>query len=289
MNKILRVVLTVILGTTLLVGCADQQSGGQNEDSLISVISREDGSGTRGAFTELIKIEEKDVNGNKIDHTTKEATIAPKTDVMLANVSGDELAIGYISLGSLNDSIKAMKIDGVEPSPENIKSGAYKVARPFNIATKGEPTGVAKDFIAYILSAEGQAVVAESYISIADEAPQYAGSQSVGKIVVAGSSSVTPIMEKLKEAYELVNSEAEIEIQLSDSTSGMNGTMEGICDIGMASRSLKESENEVLNSMEIAIDGIVVIANKVNTIDDLSTQNVKDIFTGAVTKWREVK
>lgn len=284
MNKIIRLGLTLILAATLLVGCA-----GQNEDSLISVISREDGSGTRGAFIELIGIEEKSADGNKVDHTTTEATIASKTDIMLTDVSGDDLAIGYISLGSLNDSIKALKIDGVEPTSENVKSGDYKVARPFNIATKGEPTGLAKDFIDYILSAEGQVVVSESYISVTDEAPSYTGGQLEGKIVVAGSSSVTPVMEKLKEAYELLNPAAEIEIQLSDSTSGMNAAIDGICDIGMASRSLKDSEKEVLNDTEIAIDGIAIIANKANTIDNLTTENVKDIFTGVVTKWSEIK
>ncbi|HHX60896.1 MAG TPA: phosphate ABC transporter substrate-binding protein [Epulopiscium sp.] len=289
MNKTLRIGLTLLLGATLLVGCADKESTGIKEDSTISVISREDGSGTRGAFTELIKIEEKDANGNKVDHTTKEATIAPKTDVMLANVSGDELAIGYISLGSVNESIKAMKIDGVEPTSKNVKNGTYKIARPFNIAIKGDATGLTKDFIIYILSAEGQEVVAESYIPITDGAPKYSGDAPAGKIVVAGSSSVTPIMEKLKEAYELINPNAEIEIQLSDSTSGMNAAIDGICDIGMASRSLKDSEKEALNGIEIAIDGIAVIANKTNSRDDLTTENVKDIFTGAVTKWSEIR
>ncbi len=280
MNKTLKLALMTITSAILLVGCAD---------SGISVISREDGSGTRGAFIELVGIEEKDDNGNKTDRTTKEATIAPKTDIMLTNVSADEQAIGYISLGSLNDSIKPVKIDGVLPSSETIKSGEYKIARPFNIATKEEPEGLAKDFIAYILSAQGQEVVGKSYISITDDAPEYAGDKPAGKIVVAGSSSVTPIMEKLKEAYEQINTAAEIEIQLSDSTAGMNGAIEGICDIGMASRPLKDSEKEVLNGIEIAIDGIVVIANKANSLDELTSENVKEIFTGVITKWNQIK
>lgn len=279
MKKILKVALTTTLSTLLLVGCTD---------SGISVISREDGSGTREAFTQLVGIEEKDASGNKMDHTTKEATIAPKTDVMLTNVAGDQNAIGYISLGSLNSSIKPLKIDGVLPSSETIKSGAYKIARPFNIATKDEATALAKDFIAYILSAEGQGVISESYISIKDDAPPYAGDKPAGKIVVAGSSSVTPVMEKLKEAYQQINTEAEIEIQLSDSTAGMNGVIEGICDIGMASRPLKASEKEVLNGIEIAIDGIVVIVNKANTLEGLTSESLKDIFTGAITKWNEI-
>ena len=289
MKKIFVLAITAILSGALLSGCSDVQALGDRANNEISVISREDGSGTRGAFIELTKIEEKDGNGNKLDLTTKEATIAPKTDVMLANVSGDEAAIGYISLGSLNDSIKPIKIDGIEPTAEKIKSGEYKLARPFNIATKGEPTGLAKDFIDYILSAQGQEVVASSYIPVTDNAPQYTPNKIEGKIVVAGSSSVTPVMESLKEAYELINPGAEIEIQLSDSTSGMNATMEGICDIGMASRPLKDSEKAVLNSMEIAIDGIVVITNKTNGIENLSTDNVKDIFTGEITKWDEIK
>ncbi len=226
---------------------------------------------------------------HKVSEMVNEVAIAPKTDVMLANVSGDGAAIGYISLGSLNDSIKPIKIDSIEPTAEKIKSGEYKLARPFNIATKAEPTGLAKDFIDYILSAQGQEVVASSYIPVTDNAPQYTPNKIEGKIVVAGSSSVTPVMESLKEAYELINPGAEIEIQLSDSTSGMNSTMEGICDIGMASRPLKDSEKAVLNSMEIAIDGIVVITNKTNGIENLSTDNVKDIFTGEITKWDEIK
>ncbi len=280
MKKIIKVVLTTILSTALLVGCTGT--------GKISVISREDGSGTRGSFVQLIKIEETDGVGNKKDHTTKEATIAPKTDVMLTNVSGDEEAIGYLSLGSLNTSIKALKIDGVPPTVETIKSGDYKIARPFNIATKEEPTGLAKDFITYILSAQGQKVVSESYISIMDDAPEYAGDKPAGKLVVAGSSSVTPIMEKLKEAYEAINTQAEIEIQLSDSTAGMNGLIEGICDIGMASRPLKESEKEVLKGIEIARDGIVIIVNQENPIENLTTENVKDIFTGAITNWNQL-
>ena len=208
---------------------------------------------------------------------------------MLTNVAGYEYAIGYVSLGSISDAIKVMKIDGVEATPENVKNGTYKIARPFNIATKGEPTGLARDFITYILSSEGQEVVANSYISITDDAPAYNGDKPAGKIVVAGSSSVTPIMEKLKEPYEQVNPNAEIENQLSDSTAGMNAAIDGTCDIGMASRSLKDSEKEQLNGIEIALDGIAIITNSANTIDNLTTENVKDIFTGEITIWSDIQ
>lgn len=298
MKKILSIGLSLILAGALFTGCGDSQRTIETPSeetptfdlaNEISVISREDGSGTRGAFIELFKIEEKDSNGNKIDKTTKEATIAPKTDVMLTNVAGDEYAIGYVSLGSLNDTIKPLKIDGVEPNTENVKNGTYKIARPFNIATKGEPTGLAKDFIIYILSAEGQKVVGDSYIAIRDDAPSYSGDKPAGKIVVAGSSSVTPIMEKLKEGYAKVNPNAEIEIQMSDSTAGMNAAIDGTCDIGMASRSLKDSEKEQLEGLEIALDGIAVIANSQNSIDELTSQNVKDIFTGNIIMWNEIK
>lgn len=293
MKKIIRITGVLILSGIVLVGCAKGQSSDEGVRGEISVISREDGSGTRGAFVELLKIEEKDSDGNKVDHTTKEATIAPKTDVMLTNVSGDESAIGYVSIGSLNDTIKeiikAVKIDGVEATAENVKNGTYKVARPFNIAMKGEPTGLAKDFISYILSAEGQEVVSKSYISIGDNAPNYSGNKPEGKIVIAGSSSVTPIVEKLKEAYLEINPGAEIEIQMSDSTAGMNAAIDGTCDIGMASRSLKDSEKEKLTSNEIAIDGIAVIVNIENSIEQMTSEQVKQVFKGEVKVWGDLK
>jgi len=256
----------------------------------INVISREDGSGTRSAFIELFDIEVKEDNGTRKDLTTKEAIIANKTDVMLINIAGDESAIGYGSLGSLNDTVKALKIDGVEPSADNIKNGTYKISRPFNIATNGEATGLTKDFIDFILSAEGQEVVATSYVTVSDHSPSYAssGDKPSGRVVVAGSSSVAPIMEKLKEAYLKVNPAATIELQISDSTSGMIGTIEGTCDIGMASRELKDSEVDRLTGIEIALDGIVVLVNNENAIDNLSSEVVKQIFTGEMTNWSDI-
>lgn len=284
MKKILSIMLLMVIAITGLVGCSNSESG-FNTQNDISVISREDGSGTRGAFIELFGIEEKDNNGNKVDNTTKEAIIANKTDVMLTNVAGDIYSIGYVSLGSLNDSVKALMIDNVDASVENIKNGTYKIARPFNIAINGEATGLKKDFIDFILSSNGQSVVAKSYIQINDNTVAYNGVKPSGKIVVAGSSSVSPIMEKLKEAYITINPNATIEIQQSDSSTGMQAAIDGTCDIGMASRDLKDSEKESLTPIEIALDGIAVIVNTENPLDNLTSEEVKKIFTGNYTNW----
>ncbi|MBO5523836.1 MAG: substrate-binding domain-containing protein, partial [Roseburia sp.] len=231
-------------------------AGDFDASEYINVTSREDGSGTRGAFIELFGIEEKDESGEKVDYTTDEANITNSTDVMMTTVAGDEYAIGYISLGSLNDTVKAVSIDGAEATVENIKSGTYTIARPFNIATKGEISDAAQDFVNFILSAEGQAVVSDNgYITVDDAAEAFASNGAEGKVVVAGSSSVTPVIEKLKEAYGAVNAAVEIEIQESDSTTGMTNALEGTCDIGMASRELKDSETEGgLTGTVIAMD-----------------------------------
>jgi phosphate transport system substrate-binding protein len=277
----LKIVGALVLITALLTGCVGNEGD-------ISVISREDGSGTRGAFIELFGIEVKGEDGTKKDTTTKEAMIAKQTDVMMVSVAGDENAIGYISLGSLNDTVKAVSVDGAAASTENVKNGSYKVSRPFIIATKGEAAGVAKDFIDYILSAEGQAVVAQSYIAVDDNAPAYSGSKPSGKVVVAGSSSVTPIMEKLKEAYANVNPNATIEVQQSDSSTGLSGAVSGTCDIAMSSRDLKEDELTTLTPIQIALDGIAVIVNNENAVSTLTSEQIKAIFTGEITKWDEI-
>ena len=281
MKKILTLITAAVLTLSALTGC-----GGAGD--TISVVSRESGSGTRGAFVELLKIEEKDASGSKVDHTTEEAIIANKTDVMITNVSGDANAIGYISLGSLDDRVKALSVDGVKASMENVKNGTYKVSRPFNIATKAEVSEVCADFISFILSAEGQEVVTNGYIPVDDNAQPYAGTKPAGKVVVAGSSSVTPIMEKLKEAYNEINPDAEIEILMSDSTTGMTSAMEGTCDIGMASRDLSDKEKAVLTGTEIALDGIAVIVNNSNTVSELSSDENKSIYTGSITSWSEL-
>ena len=282
MKKMKRIVLTVTILALFITGCA---TGGGNE---IVVVSREEGSGTRGAFIELFGIEEKDSNGNKVDKTTDEATVVNSTSVVMTTVAGNKNSIGYISLGSLNDTVKAVKVDGVEPTVENIKNNTYKVFRPFIIATKENPGELTQDFISFILSSDGQKVVEENgYIASSEEGP-YSSTKPSGKIVIAGSSSVTPLMEKLKEAYLKVNTNAEIEIQASDSTTGMKLAMEGTCDIGMASRELKESELKKLKPTVIAMDGIVVIVNKENPVSNLTSDQIKGIFKGEITSWNEV-
>lgn len=255
----------------------------------ITICSREEGSGTRGAFIELFGVEEKDADGNKIDNTTEAAKITNSTSVMLSTVEGDVNAIGYISLGSLNDTVTAVKIDGAEATADAIIAGDYKVVRPFNIATTAEVSDAAADFIDFILSEEGQTVVEENgYISVG-EAEAFAGGEVEGKVVVAGSSSVTPVMEKLAEAYNTVNDKVEIEVQQSDSTTGMTSAIDGLCDIGMASRELKDSELEAgLNATVIAQDGIAVIVNNESGVTDLTSEQVKAIYTGEITTWEEL-
>lgn len=289
MKKVLCTLMTITVIAGSLMGCGaktETASNGFDTSKAITVITREDGSGTRGAFIELFGVEEKDASGNKTDKTTAEAVVANKTDVMLTSVSGDDNAIGYVSLGSLNDSVKALKIDNVEATVKNIKDGSYKISRPFNIATKKEVSEVTQDFMDYILSSEGQKIVdANKYIKINDSAKSYSGKKPSGKIVIAGSSSVTPVMEKLKEGYKVINPNAQIEVQQSDSSTGMQAAIKGTCDIGMASRELKESELKDLKSTSIALDGIAVIENKKNTTDSLTKEEVKSIFTGDVTTW----
>ena len=256
----------------------------------INVVSREDGSGTRGAFIELVGVEKKDEEGNKVDYTTDLAEITNSTSVMMTTVAGNKYAIGYISLGSLNDTVKALKVDGVEPSVDTVKSGEYKIARPFNIATTEGLSEVAQDFINFILSDEGQAVVSEKgYISIA-QGTSYEATGLSGKITVAGSSSVTPVMEALKEAYVALNPDITIEVQQSDSTTGMTSAIEGICDIGMASRELKDSELEAgLTATQIAMDGIVIIVNNENSLEEITTEQICSNYVGETTDWSEVQ
>jgi len=277
----------LLCAAAVLTGSVSAQAA----DSVINVISREDGSGTRGAFIELFGIEQKDENGGKIDYTTPEAQITNNTSVMMTTVEGDEAAIGYISLGSLNDTVKAVKIDGAEASVENVLEGNYKVTRPFNIVTKEEElSDAAQDFIAYILSSGGQTVVEENgYIPLTDT-EEYESSEVSGKVVVAGSSSVTPVMEKLAESYQDFNGDVTVEIQQSDSTTGITSVQDGLCDIGMASRDLKDEEADGgITQTVIATDGIAVIVNTDNPVDELTSEQVKGIFTGEITDWSEIE
>lgn len=281
MKKLLTVLLLIAMVITSFAAC-----GGGEGNTKINVISREDGSGTRSAFTELFGIVEKDADGNKMDMTTDYAEITNSTSTMITTIAGNRNAIGYISLGSLNDDVKALKIDGAEISIDNIKDGTYKIARPFNIATKEGVSDAAGDFIDFIMSSEGQAVVEEKgYISIG-AGESYSGNAPAGKVAVAGSSSVSPVMESLKEAYALVNPNAEVEIQQSDSSQGMMAVIEDICDIGMASREIKDSEKEAgLTATVIAMDGIAVIVNNENPVSDMSSEDIKSIFTGEKVTW----
>ncbi|MDR1070947.1 MAG: substrate-binding domain-containing protein [Gracilibacteraceae bacterium] len=267
---------------------AQVTSPAAEQSSAITVVSREDGSGTRGAFIELFGIEQREADGSRKDLTTKEAVIANQTEVMLVSVAGDAGSIGYVSLGSLNDTVKAVNVDGAAATTDNVKTGVYTIARPFIIATKGAPEGIAADFTDYILSAAGQEVVAANHYIAVETGGSYRSAQPSGRIVVAGSSSVTPVMEKLTEAYKIVNPNATVEIQMSDSSAGLTAAIDGTCDIAMSSRDLKDTETAELTPVKIAIDGIAVIVNKSNTLGNLSKDQVKAIFTGDALRWNEI-
>lgn len=285
-KKIVALLCTAVLGITALTGCTGSQSGEFDTSREINVVTREEGSGTRDAFIELTGVLVKDADGNKKDHTTNSAVTINSTEGVLTNVSSDMYSIGYVSLGSLKDSVKALSIDGVACTAENVKSGEYAIARPFNIATNGTPNEIAQDFIDYILSSDGQSIVSEEgYVGVSENGA-YSGNKPQGKVSVAGSSSVSPVMEKLAEAYEKINPNATIEIQTSDSSAGMTAAMEGTCDIGMASRDLKDEEAS-LTATQIARDGIAVVVNTNNTTDDISIEKVGAIYTGECTVWDE--
>lgn len=259
-------------------------------DQDITVISREDGSGTRGAFIELTGVEEKNADGQKVDNTTEAAAIQSSTNGVMTAVANDETAIGYISLGSLNDTVKAVTVGGVEASADTVKDGSYVLSRPFNIVTNGEATDpVAVDFIAYCLSADGQAIATDNGY-IGNDGETFTSAQPEGKITVGGSSSVSPLMEKLIEAYKTVNPNAELELLTTDSTTGVSGALDGTYTIGMASRELKDSEVEGgAQATVLALDGIAVVVNPDNSTDDLSVDQIKGIYTGELTVWSDVQ
>lgn len=275
---------------TASTGASDASGSDFDSSNDITVISRESGSGTRGAFIELTGVEEKQ-GDQKVDMTTDDAQVVNSTSVVLTTVETDPYAIGYVSLGTLNNKVKAVKVDGAEATADAIKAGQYKLSRPFNIATKGEPSNeVVKDFMAYILSTEGQEIVTDNGYIALDDTKAFEGTQPSGNIVVGGSSSVSPLMEKLIEAYNKVNPNASIDLQTSDSTTGMTSCAEGSYDIGMASRELKQEElDSGLKNTVIATDGIAVIVNKENPTDELSSDAIKSIYTGDTTTWNEVK
>lgn len=298
-RKIISVFAVIAIMTAVFASCGEGGTNSSNNSSSggaaefdtsrdITVVSREEGSGTRDAFVELTGVLSKDSAGNKTDNTTEEAVIIDGTQAVMSHVVGNKYSIGYISLGSLNDTVSAVKVGGVAPSAETIKDGTYAIARPFMIATKSEISEVASDFIDYILSTDGQKIVGDNgCVAIDAEAP-YTGSSPSGKIVIAGSSSVSPVMEKLKEAYLAINTNAQIEIQTNDSSSGLMAASEGTCDIGMSSRELKDSEKASLTAVRIAMDGIAVIVNKDNSFTDLTTDQIKSIYTGEAVSWSDI-
>ncbi len=281
-TKLIAMTTAAVLSVGMLASC-----GGAGD--TITVLSREEGSGTRGAFVELFGVEEKNADGNKVDQTRNDAEVYNSTSVILSSVAGDKNAIGYVSLGSLKDTVKALEIDGVAATVENVKNGTYKIARPFNIATKDDAPELAKDFISFIMSAEGQAVVEENgYISNGNNGA-YAGSKPEGSITVSGSSSISPLMEKLVEAYTKVNTAADIKLQQSDSSTGMSDVADGKSHIGMASRELKDSElDKGLTPTVICTDGIAVIVHKDNAVNGLTTEQVKKIYVGEISAWSEL-
>ena len=282
-QKLFKATLAATLAAALLTGCASEQHFDPGQE--IVVISREDGSGTRAAFVELAGV----LNADKQDQTTKEAEVVNQTSVVLTSVEGNQAAIGYISMGSLGQTVKALKIDGAAATAENVKNGSYTLARPFNIAYQGEPEGLKKDFIDFIFSRQGQAVIESmGVIAMREETQEYQPSGQSGKLTIAGSSSVTPVMEKLVEAYVALNPDASLELQQSDSSAGMKAVIDGTADIGMASRQLKDSEKAELQHTAIAMDGIAVIVNLKNSIDNLTKAQVAGIYKGEITFWSDV-
>lgn len=278
MKRFLALLSCAVLMAATAVGC-----GSQNEK--ITVVAREDGSGTRSAFSELMGI----VKDDK-DNTTDTAEVTNSTSVMLTTVAGNKAAIGYVSLGSLNDTVKAVKVDGVEATAENVKAGKYAVSRPFNIVTGKDLTPLAQDFISYILSTDGQSVVDEKgYISVT-QGEAYKASGQTGTLTIAGSTSVAPLMEVLADKYMALNSGVKIEIQQSGSSAGITSAVEGVCQIGMASRELKDSETaKGVTATKIAMDGIAVIVNKDNSYSELTSDQIRKIYTGETTQWSDLK
>ena len=276
-KKLLTVLVAAALAAATLVSCVKQ-------NDTITVVSREDGSGTRGAFTELMGIEK-----DGTDRTYAKAEISNSTSVVISTVAGNKNAIGYISLGSLNDSVKAVKIDGVDATADNVKNGSYKISRPFIITTKDGISDLAADFIKFILSDDGQAIVSEKYITVGGSGA-YTASGLSGKVTLAGSTSVSPLMDELAAAYKELNPDVVIEIQQSGSGAGIQSALEGVCDIGMSSRELKDSEKEAgLTPTVMALDGIAVIVNKDNRIGTLSSEQIQSIYIGETTSWADVK
>jgi phosphate transport system substrate-binding protein len=277
--------LAAVFAVLAVAGCGNP--GAFDAKKAIVVVSREEGSGTRGAFIELVGLEQKNAAGQTVDATSEEAIISNGNAAVMTTVAGNQYAIGYASLGALNNTIKTLKIDGVDATEENVKNGTYKIARPFNIVTKGNVSAPAADFIAFMLSEQGQKVVKSSnYISSTGAA--FTSTKPTGKVVVIGSTSVSPLMEKLAEAYKVINPNVNIEIQSVGSTPGVTAAINGTADIGMASRKLKDSElAQGIKPTVIALDGIAVISHPKNPITGLSLEMVTKIFLGEIKLWSD--
>jgi len=285
--KLVAIAMTVVLALISLIGCNGGQAG---ESGRIHLITREDGSGTRSAFVELFEVQVEDSSGKKVDGISNSAVQTNSTSVMLTTIAGDVNAIGYISLGSLNNTVKAIQIDGVDATIENVKNGSYKISRPFYIATLATVNQQTQDFINFIMSKEGQKVISDfGCLAVNENAAPYSSNGASGKVVVGGSSSVNPVMEKLKEAFAKVNTKVTVEINSTDSSTGMSSTISGICDIGMSSRELKDTELSAgLKPTKIAIDGLAVIVNKKCSINNLSKEQVRNIFLGITKEWSDI-
>ena len=279
MKKLTKVFLSMVFAGAMLTGCG-------SSSATITAVTREEGSGTRGAFVELMGVVDEDDN----DITTVNAEITNSTSVMLTTVAGNPAAIGYVSLGSLSDEVKAIKVDGVAATVEDINNGTYKVARPFLVAYKdGSLTDVAQDFLNFIMSDDGQAIInEEGYISVA-EGNTYTASGMSGRIVLAGSTSVSPVMEVLADAYKALNPDVTIEIQQTGSGAGITSAIEGVCDFGMSSRALTDEEAAELVNTQIATDGIAVVVNNENPVEDMTSDQIKGIYLGEITDWSEIQ
>lgn len=280
MRNILAAILSAGFMAASLTGCA----GGERK---ITVVSREDGSGTRSAFVELMEV----VDADKKDATTASAEINNSTNGVMMSVLGNPDAIGYISLGSLNDTVKAVKVDGVEATAENVKNGAYAIARPFEICYKEENLDdLAKDFIAFIMSKDGQQIIADNHYIAVNSDASYTPAGLKGTISVNGSTSVGPVMEKLAAKYQELNSGAVVQIQQTGSGAGITAVTSDACNIGMSSRALKQAElDKGLSELKIADDGIAVIVHKDSKVDNLTSEQIKKIFLGELENWSEIK
>lgn len=283
--------MAAVLGIiSFTCGCGSSNDGIiEDPTGEITVISREDGSGTRGAFVELLGIEQKNEDGEKFDYTTMLAEVTNSTAVMLQSIMGNDNAIGYISLGSLSDNVKAISIDGVYPSIESVKDGSYPVARPFNIVYDASALDEAgQDFLTFVMSEQGQAIVEEKGYVSQGNTGVYQPAKASGEITISGSSSVTPVMERIAEEYKEINPNVSIEVQQSDSTTGVSSVVEGVSDIGLVSRAIKEAElSQGLTPLTIAMDGIVVVIHKENALEGLTAEQVRDIYMGTLTDWEE--